>query len=149
MKFLYLLICLFGVYAMNAFSQENKVGPVLVGVCPPAKDCPPEPVKPKPAPVKYKKVEKKCPSCPPCEPKVVEKKVEVEVPVYKKNTVSLLLGRGRDGLYYDLDKTNVLIRKGYGVYVGVRYERKLDPSWSVSGEWLTTESANLGLGYSW
>jgi len=147
----YVLICLFSLYSFVSLAQQSVPGPVTVGLCPPAKDCPSAPAPapaPKPAPKAVKKCPKcqTCPTCPPEKTVTVEKKVEVET--YKKNTISVLLGRGRDGINYTLHNSDILLHKGYGIYTGLRYERRIDPTWSVSGEWLTTESANLGLGIS-
>lgn len=147
-----ILVTLFSFAAVNVFAQgvtpaAPTVGPVTVGVCPTA-NCPKQEEAKKVKP-KTKVVKPACKECPKCEDKVVEKTVVVKEPVFKKNTLSLLLGRGPNGLTYDLHKENIQLQKGYGLITGIRYERRLDESWSVSGEFLTSESGNLGLGFSW
>jgi len=149
------LVTLFSFVAINVFAQgvtpATTVGPVTVGVCPTATTCPKQDetkkVKPKDKPKTNKTV---CPvkECPKCEAKIKEKIVK-ELSPFKKNTLSLFLGRGPNGITYDLHKENIQLQKGYGLITGIRYERRLDESWSVSGEFLTSESGNLGVGFSW
>jgi len=87
--------------------------------------------------------QKLCPSCP-----KQEVKVEKET-VFKKNTVSLLLGKGPDGVNSEVVNSNINLHRGYGLVVGARYERRFDENWSGSLEYLSSQSGNLGLGFSW
>ena len=152
MKKIILLVFSFlttSVFAQGTTIPTTPAGPVVIGVCPACTTPVPTP-KPKPKPKPAPK--KPCPTCPTCKPTVItntETKTVVVKESIKKNTLSLLLGRGRDGITYDLHKSNIQLEKGYGWYTGIRYERKLDETWSLSGEYITSEEGNFGVGFSW
>jgi hypothetical protein len=153
-----LFFCVISLMSFNVVAAE--AGPVTIGVCPtcptkakPAKPKPTKPKtnKPKPCPT-TKPCEKceQCEKCEKCEPEV--RTVTIEKTVYapaKKNTLSLLIGQDYNGLDWDRKGSNVQLHRRYGWVSGIRYERHLDETWSVSGEYLTNESGNLGVGLSW
>jgi len=153
-----LILCVISLVSFNLLAAE--AGPVTVGVCPtctakePAKQ--EEPAKPK---VNKPKVNKPCPpvkaceKCEKCEKCVPElRTVEIVKTVYapaKKNTLSLLLGQDYNGLSWERKGDIIQLHRDFGWISGIRYERKLDETWSVSGEYLTNQTGNLGVGLSW
>lgn len=110
----------------------------------PSKDCKPE--------VKYvdRVVEKVV-------NKVVDRVVEkvVTAPV-KKNTLSVLVGKSKDGVYAEKDKQGMYsLREGEGWIYGLEYEYKLtdDGAWSGKGVGITNgfefSTGLVGVGWSW
>lgn len=97
---------------------------------------------PKPQP---KPVEKKCEctTCPTPQPPV-----RVEKEVYKKNTFSLLVGYGQHGLRTTDRPDGMQVDKYNDALIGIRYTRRLNEEWDISGEAISNETGMFGLGYS-
>jgi outer membrane biosynthesis protein TonB len=136
-------------------------------------DCTPKP-KPKPTPKPAPKPEaKKCPEqkpCPKCEPEVKIKTVTVEKEkvVYRdrtvtidnapKNTLNLLVGIGPHGLVTDYYETKdrqdeYAVRKekdkSKGGLIGLEYQYRVSPSYSVGGLILSNETVMASGGIHW
>jgi hypothetical protein len=150
-----IIFCLMSMFSISLFAE---VGPVTIGVCPTcptAKKNAPVKVKPKQKPKTAKPCPpvKDCPTCQKCEKcEPTVERVEVEKIIHapsKKNTLSLVVGQDYNGLKWDRKGKDVNFKRDFGWVGGVRYERKLDETWSVSGEVLSNESGNLGVGVSW
>lgn len=100
--------------------------------------------------VKWK--QKQCPVCPKVEPQIKEKIVEKEVPVFKKNRISLLAGYGPIGLDTKVlgESTKVFqVEKSFGPVSGLRYTRMFGPTWSGSFEYLTNHTMAAAIGWGW
>jgi len=86
------------------------------------------------------------------EEKIVEKEVKVETIVFNKNRISVLGGYGPVGLNTVESKVkgrNVYeVAKEFGPMFGFRYDRHLDPEWSISLEYLSNYTGVGGVGYS-
>ena len=134
-------------------------------------DCTPKP-KPKPKPKPAPKPEaKNCPEprpCPKCEPEIKTVTVEKEKVVYRdrtvtidnapKNTLNLLVGIGPHGIvtdYYETKdrKDEYAIRnekdKAKGAILGLEYQYRISPSYSVGGLILSNETVMASGGIHW
>lgn len=87
--------------------------------------------------------------------KVVEKVVEVKIPV-PKNTLSLLAGYGPSGVYVEHSRDDkYTLRRGDGWMYSLMYERKIDDEgkYSLKGQGVTDglslKTGLVGAGYSW
>ena len=142
--------------------------------CPPT-NCPKPKPKPKPKPVKPNPVKpkptpapaKKCPEqkpCPKCEPEVrtVEKTVyrdrTVTVDTAPKNTLNILVGVGPHGIvtdYYETEdrKDEYAVRKekdkSKGGLIGLQYQYRLSPSYSIGALGLSNETFMVSGGIHW
>lgn len=134
--------------------------------CPKCLECPPHKViirkekipcpvvKPKVCPIVKPKVVTKIQKVFIEKDKIVEKIVEKEVLKAPKNTLTLVGGQGPDGIIKRIYRTRerdseYVFKRGYGALLGIRYERKLTPTWSLSGEYLSNDTKLVGIGLSW
>lgn len=97
----------------------------------------------------------KCP-CKKC-PKPIVKTVIKEVvndkivfrDVFKKNEISLQVGRGPNGVSsHMITERDIGLQRDYGYYLGLRYSRRLNIDYSVSLDLNSNGSGSMGLGFS-
>jgi len=172
------LICVLGFLSFSVYAQgqstEVKLKPgesktVTTTVTEPTtvnttvvcqKDC----SKPKPKPTPSKpKPKPQCPQCPTVKcvcpvPKEDTKEKEIvyvdkEVSTYQPHSLSLLLGRGPDGVYTELEKKpdvqEYRFYKDKGAFVGLMYQYQFAPNWAVGAGYLSTDSL-FGIGtFKW
>lgn len=81
--------------------------------------------------------------------KPVDRIITKEVPVYKKNNLSLFVGQGPNAVEIYKYDDEYRARDGEGIIGGLMYQRHVTPSWTVGFGGSSNESYFGTTGFSW